>query len=322
VDDEQGGGAFGIRREHQALYGIGLVRLAFSAAQWVGADGFLASFAAGLAVALLNINLCDCFLDYGATTAEAAMLLAFAVISQIVSQFPVGTALLLACVALLLARPLAIGLALRRSAISWQARVFIGWFGPRGLNSMLLALLVLHARVPHAEYLLAIVGVVVTISVIAHGVTATPLSALYAHTVEDKTLAEERGENAAELFGKRGDDPLRIPAAELAHRLESEQPPLILDARTRSQYRLDHTKIPGSTACCRTISTTGPSNIFPPLQPMRVLSLPIVHARMMRPVWRPHGDLRKKDWKPRYLRADLRPGKRNMLSKRSRQSWC
>jgi len=35
-------------------------------------------------------------------------------------------------------------------------------------------------------------------------------------------------------------------AAELAHRLESEQPPLVLDVRTRSQYRLDHTQIPGS----------------------------------------------------------------------------
>jgi NhaP-type Na+/H+ or K+/H+ antiporter len=168
------------------------------------------------------------------------------VISQIVSQFPVGTALLLACVALLVARPLATGLALRGAAISWQARVFIGWFGPRGLNSMLLALLVLHARVPHAEYLLAIVGVVVTISVIAHGVTATPLSTLYARTVEKKTLTEERGGNAAELFGKRGNDPPRIPAAELAHRLKSEQPPLVLDVRTRSQYRLDHTQIPGS----------------------------------------------------------------------------
>jgi sodium/hydrogen antiporter len=242
--------AFGIRREHQALYGIGLVLLAFTAAQWAGGDGFLASFAAGLAVALLNINLCDCFLDYGETTAEAAMLLAFvlfgAVISQIASQVPMAMTLLLAAVALLLARPLAIGLALRRATVSWQARAFIGWFGPRGLSSLLLALLVLEARVPHAEYLLAIIGVVVTISVIAHGVTATPLSALYAHTVESKTLIEERKGNAAGLFGERGEDAPRISPTELAEQLAGARPPLVLDIRTRSQYRLDHTRIPGS----------------------------------------------------------------------------
>lgn len=67
---------FGIRRGYQALYGIGLVLLAFTAAQLPGGDGFLAAFAAGFAVAVLNFDLCDCFLEYGEATAEAAMLLA------------------------------------------------------------------------------------------------------------------------------------------------------------------------------------------------------------------------------------------------------
>ena len=66
-----------IRREHQSFYGIGLVLAAFGAATAAGGDGFLAAFAAGLAVVLLNQRLCDCFMEYGEVTSEMAMLLAF-----------------------------------------------------------------------------------------------------------------------------------------------------------------------------------------------------------------------------------------------------
>ena len=44
------------------------------------------------------------------------------------------------------------------ATLSWEARVFVAWFGPRGLNSLLLALLVVHAGLPEATELLATVG--------------------------------------------------------------------------------------------------------------------------------------------------------------------
>lgn len=240
---------FGIRREYQALYGIGLVLLAFAAAQMVGGDGFLASFAAGFAVAVLNFDLCDCFLEYGETTSEAAMCLAFvmfgAVISEITPEVPLVPTLLLAGVVLLVARPLAIGLVLRRAAISQAARAFIGWFGPRGLNSLLLALLVLEDGVPRAEFMLAVVGLVVTVSVVAHGVSATPLSILYARAIERTTHQEEREGTATGLFQAAEGAP-RITPGELHERLNGEDPPIVLDVRTRSQYERDRTSIPGS----------------------------------------------------------------------------
>jgi NhaP-type Na+/H+ or K+/H+ antiporter len=240
---------YGIRREYQALYGIGLVLLAFTAGQLAGGDGFLAAFAAGFAVAVLNFDLCDCFLEYGETTAEAAMLFAFtlfgAVISEIAFEVPLGPTLVLAALVIVVARPLAIGLVLRRASISRPAKAFIGWFGPRGLNSLLLSLLVLRNGVPGAEFLLAVVGVVVTVSVVAHGATATPLSTLYARAVERTTLEEERESTAAGLFTS-GEGALRISAEELAGRLEATNPPLVLDVRTRSQSERDRTRIPGS----------------------------------------------------------------------------
>jgi sodium/hydrogen antiporter len=241
---------FGITREYQALYGIGLVLLAFAGAQVLGGSGFLAAFSAGLAVALLNFDLCDCFLDYGETTSEMAMLLAFVffgvVISEIVPEVPLVPALLLAAVVIFVARPLAIGLVLRRAAVSNTARAFIGWFGPRGLSSLLLAVLVLQEGMANAEYLLAITGVVVTVSVVLHGVSATPLSTLYGRAVERSTHEEERESTAAGIFGEAASETPRISVDDLHKELEGPNPPLVLDVRTRSQYERDPSRIPGS----------------------------------------------------------------------------
>jgi hypothetical protein len=95
-------------------------------------------------------------------------------------------------------------------------------------------------------FLLAVVGVVVTVAVVARGATATPLSALYGRAVERTTLEEERESTAAGLFGKEDEGAPRISPRELAERLEGPNPPLVLDVRTRSQYERDQTRIPGS----------------------------------------------------------------------------
>ena len=134
-----------IRSEHQAFYGVGLVLAAYAAATAAGGDGFLAAFAAGLAVLLLNQSLCDCFLEYGEVTSEMAMLLAFVlfgiVLSGMVGSVALVPALGLAALVIFVIRPGVLGVVLARAKMSWEAHGFVCWFGPRGLNSLLLALL-------------------------------------------------------------------------------------------------------------------------------------------------------------------------------------
>ncbi len=244
-----------IRREYQALFGVGLVLASYAAGQAVGGDGFLSAFAAGVAVVVLNRELCGCFFEYGEVTSEVAMLLAFvlfgAVLSTLVDTIALGPALLFAALAIGLARPLAISLVLARVSLSPQARAFVAWFGPRGLSSLLLALLVILGDVPDAERLLAIVGVVVIASVVAHGASATPVAAWYGRSVARATLPEERAGTASGLFGGRAgasDGVPRVTPQELAGLLDTPHPPLVLDVRTRSQYESDPTQIqiPGS----------------------------------------------------------------------------
>lgn len=244
--------AFTIRREYQALYGIGLVLAVYAAAQTLGGDGFLAAFFAGFAITIFNVSLCDCFVDYGEVTSEMMMLLAFvlfgAVLSSLLGTIDVLPAFVLALVALFVVRPAALMLVLQRAKMSNLARAFIGWFGPRGLNSLLLALLVVQADAPDSERLLAITGVVVLTSVIAHGVTATPLSAWYGARVAraDLTLNEERESTFVGLFEDAPSEVTRITPEQLAERMQSDKPPIILDVRSRAHYERDDGQIPGS----------------------------------------------------------------------------
>jgi NhaP-type Na+/H+ or K+/H+ antiporter len=243
---------FHIRREYQSLYGIGLVLGAFVAGEAVGGDGFLAAFAAGLAVTVVNQTLCDCFLEFGQVIAETTMLLAFvlfgALLSTLVGEVPLPATLALAALAIFVIRPLVVWSVLRlgRAGLSRYARQFIGWFGPRGLNSLLFALLVVQQAVPGGERLFAVIGVVVLVSVVAHGVTATPFSRWYARKASQETLAEERAGTAAELFTQSPDDIPRVTPSQLAERLAGPNPPVVLDVRSRSEYDRDGVRVPGS----------------------------------------------------------------------------
>lgn len=238
-----------IRREHQSLFGIGLVLASYAASTAAGGDGFLGAFFAGLAVILLNQSLCDCFLEYGEVTSEMMMLLTFvlfgAVLSGILQTVPIVPTLILAALVIFILRPATISLVLSRAKLSWEARTFISWFGPRGLNSLLLALLVVQAGIAGSELLLGVVGVVVIASVVIHGASATPVSAWYGRRATRETLVEERESTAAGLFGDEEETISRISPQELSDLLGELEPPIVLDVRSRSSYERDGARIPG-----------------------------------------------------------------------------
>ena len=245
--------AMGMRREYQALYGVGLVLAAYTAATAAGGDGFLGAFAAGAAVVLLNQTLCDCFLDYGEVTSEMAMLLAFvlfgSVLSGMLGRADVWLSLGLAALVIFGIRPAVLGTVLASARMSWEARGFIAWFGPRGLNSLLLALIAVAAGVPGAEVLMATVGIVVLASAAIHGASTTPVAQWYERKVSQETLEEERETTAAGLFAHdahEGEAVHRIGPEELHRRLAEGLPTVVLDVRSRSGFDADPSDIPGS----------------------------------------------------------------------------
>jgi NhaP-type Na+/H+ or K+/H+ antiporter len=64
----------GVRRDYESIYSLGVAFAAYAAAEAVHGSGFLAAFAAGITIAALDVELCDCFLEYGQNTAEITLL--------------------------------------------------------------------------------------------------------------------------------------------------------------------------------------------------------------------------------------------------------
>jgi sodium/hydrogen antiporter len=168
----------GVRRDYESIYSLGVAFAAFAAAEAVHGSGFLAAFAAGLTISALDVELCDCFLEYGETTAEMALMFTFVLFGTSViwkGLGIIGTGTLLFVVAVFAARPIAFIPALLPARLSWKNRSLIAWFGPRALSSLLLVLLPVFAGLPQSEHLLTICCLVVLFSVVLHGLSPSLL---------------------------------------------------------------------------------------------------------------------------------------------------
>ena len=73
-------------------------------------------------------------------------------------------------------RMLPMVLSLTGSGEPMESKLFLGWFGPRGLASIVFAIIVANEHLPNSSILINTVVCTVTMSVIAHGLTAKPLS--------------------------------------------------------------------------------------------------------------------------------------------------
>jgi NhaP-type Na+/H+ or K+/H+ antiporter len=162
----------GVRRDYESLYSLGVAFTAYAAADAVHGSGFLAAFTAGITIAALDVELCDCFIDYGGATAEMALLFTFVLFgaSLIWSGFTVVSWSTLAfAVVVILVRPPVFLLSLAGSRVERGECFLIAWFGPRGLSSLLLVLLPVFAGLPGSEHLFAICCLVVLLSVVVNG---------------------------------------------------------------------------------------------------------------------------------------------------------
>jgi NhaP-type Na+/H+ or K+/H+ antiporter len=92
---------------------------------------------------------------------------------------------------------LPVGLAMIGTGALRPTVAFLGWFGPRGLASIVFALLLVEeGGLPNDEVILVVTFVTVGLSVFAHGVSAAPLTRRYsewleAHPRKGRTMLED-----------------------------------------------------------------------------------------------------------------------------------
>jgi sodium/hydrogen antiporter len=158
---------------------IALAAACFAAAQAAGGSGFIACYVGGLLLSGLRERHKEVLLRGAESTGEALALLTWVVFGGIVVARLIDRvtwpALLYAVLSLTVIRILPVFLCLIGTRTSTADKLFIGWFGPRGLATIVFAVLVLDEKLPGNDTIMLAAGWTVLLSVIAHGVTANPL---------------------------------------------------------------------------------------------------------------------------------------------------
>lgn len=220
-----------LRREHKEAVGLddflamGLVALSYGISQLAHANGFLAVFAAGIALRYLEQSettgaasrraAAEAHAHPDKSVAEAAAVdphhapafMAQAVlgfneqverIGEVAVVITIGAMLWavqwhsgawwLVPILFLVVRPLAVALGLARSSVSSGQRWLIGWFGIRGVGSLYYLMYALNHGVPNdlRDPLIALTLSVVVTSIMVHGISVTPMMAAYERTLRNR----------------------------------------------------------------------------------------------------------------------------------------
>ena len=163
---------------------LALAVCAYASALALHGNGFIAAFIGGMAFGAVVGRRDEQLIPFVEETSALLSLLvwlAFGAVA-IVPAFKILSweIVLYAVLSLTVIRMVPVAIALAGSRLSRTTTVFIGWFGPRGLASVVFALLALEEAGPAAaESAVAVISVTVVLSVIAHGATADPLARRY-----------------------------------------------------------------------------------------------------------------------------------------------
>ena len=158
---------------------VALAGACFAAAQALGGSGFIACFVGGLLLNGMGPRHKEALLRGAAATGEAMALLtwiAFGVgaVARIVDGLS-WAALLYAVLSLTVIRMLPVFLCLAGTGMRTADKLFIAWFGPRGLATIVFGVIVFNEKLPGNDTIIAVAGGTILLSVIAHGVSANPL---------------------------------------------------------------------------------------------------------------------------------------------------
>jgi len=246
----------GVRRDYESIYSLGVAFAAYAAAESVHGSGFLAAFAAGLTIAALDVELCDCFLEYGQTTAEMALLFTFVLFGSsliwsgvTVLSWPV----FFFAVAVVLIRPIAFFVSLAGTRLDFRSRLMIAWFGPRGLSSLLLILLPVFAAVPGTEHLFSICCFIVLLSVALHGGSLMFLKRDGTTMASPQTVTTGTADNVAKELSatsasseSQSRDGTLITIPEMREIQQSGAPFLVLDVRAERSLAASELRAQGA----------------------------------------------------------------------------
>jgi sodium/hydrogen antiporter len=193
----------------QRLALLVLAIFAWALADQIGGNGFIAAFVGGLAAGPTVERVGERLIRFTETEGQLLNLSVFFIFGVLVIGMiqPLSWEVALYVVLSLTAiRMLPVALSLIGTHLGGVSVLFMGWFGPRGLASIVLGLIVVEEAplLAGRDEIVLVVALTVLLSVLLHGITAAPLSAMYARRVEGMAGDAPEKQEAFELPTRKG----------------------------------------------------------------------------------------------------------------------
>jgi NhaP-type Na+/H+ and K+/H+ antiporter len=137
----------------------------------------IAAFVCGIAMAASERDVPQGFVEFAENASAILQVLTFFVFGALIVatgfHHSVPPLILFVVFALIVARPAAVMLSFVKTGIPRPQKLFMAWFGPKGVASMLFALFVLKSKVGNGELIFDVAAVAIVTSIVAHGLTDT-----------------------------------------------------------------------------------------------------------------------------------------------------
>ncbi|HEX2393263.1 MAG TPA: sodium:proton antiporter [Solirubrobacterales bacterium] len=167
----------GLTARYEGIYAIGFALGAFGLADATIGNGLIAAFVCGIAMGASEREVPDGFVEFAENASTILQVPTFFLFGALIVatgfHHSVPPLVLFVLFALLVARPAAVLLSFLRTGLPRPEKLFMAWFGPKGVASMLFALFVLKANVDNGTLVFDVASLTIIASIVAHGLTDT-----------------------------------------------------------------------------------------------------------------------------------------------------
>jgi len=187
---------------YERLSALGVAFLAYALAQLVGGNGFVAAFIAGMTLGNTAPHITAMLREYSEATSDLLILLTFLLYGAVMvpDGFTLdGRTLFYTVLSLTVVRMIPTVISLVGTRLRWDTALFLGWFGPRGIASIIYVLLMMQEEITAAAQIFDVAVTVVLFSVFLHGFSAEPAIRLYSRRLRSARDNDEEDTPAEEL---------------------------------------------------------------------------------------------------------------------------
>lgn len=186
----------GMTARYEGIYAVGIALFAFGLSDVTIGNGLIAAFVCGIAMAATERDVPQGFVEFAENASAILQVLTFFVFGALIVatgfHHSVPPLIIFVAFALLVARPIAVLLSFAKTGIPHPQKLFVAWFGPKGVASMLFALFVLKSDVGDAHLIFDVAAIAILVSILAHGLTDTVGAQWLARRVGLQKLPEPR----------------------------------------------------------------------------------------------------------------------------------